>query len=172
MLTSTLLSLKEFARGTRLRPTPKYPKVTQMDSSWYARRTESSESLGSDHPMHTSKVDFSNKSTNLLRSLGTKMEPNEFDDTMAQSLLCREKGNLSPTAQPYPTLSKKRKHIQDTLCITLKRISIAWKPLGWSWSSCQQTARDHKQVQLYSLFPTTLCLELVDAIRFAPPWGQ
>ena len=39
------------------------------------------------------------------------------------------------TVQSYPTQSKKRKHIHDTHCITLKRISIAWQPLGWSWSN-------------------------------------
>ena len=64
--------------------------------------------------------------------------------------------------------SEKRKCIHDTPCITLKRISTTWQPLGWSGSNNRQTARD--QVQLYSFVPTTTCLELVDAIRFEL-WG-
>ena len=64
--------------------------------------------------------------------------------------------------------SEKRKHIHDTHCITLRMISIARQPLGWSWSNYRQTAQD--QVQLYSFVPTTTCLELANAIRFEP-WG-
>jgi len=71
-------------------------------------------------------------------------------------------------SEPYPTQSEKRKNIHDTHGITLKWTSTAWKPLGWSWSNYRQTARD--QVQSYSFVPTTMCLELVDAIRFVP-WG-
>jgi len=98
-----------------------------MDSSWYAKAHWEFGSLGPDHPMHTSTVDFSKSLPgHLLRSLKTKMEPSESDSTMAQPLLCHQK-NMSSRQYNHP----RRENASMIHLVSLSRESQQHNPMRY-----------------------------------------
>ena len=123
----------EFASGTRLRPALKQQKSYPDGFLMICKAHWEFGSLGLDHPMHGWLFKKSTKKPSP--EIGNQDGTQWVRQHNGSAPLVPSEKPVIKTVQSYPTQSKKRKHIHDTPCITLKRISIAWQPLGWSWSN-------------------------------------
>ena len=163
-----------------------------MDSSWYAKAHWEFGSLGPDHPMHTSMVDFSKSlPRHLLRSPGTKMEPSESDSTMAQPLLCHQK-NMSSRQYNHPrrenasmihlvSLSRGSQQLDNPLCdqeaiigklLENKYSHTPWSPLQRAWSWWTWLGLNHEEQNIFGYQVPQWCVLriafTVKGTRFVP----